>query len=101
MAARGGLTVTANNPAPADGASVLVRLQNDFEAQTKRIDLLYRVTGPLLDELEKRAASLEKQQREDKARTMECIRKVEDESLTGMGRMNPAAAEFGGFQDPR
>jgi len=73
----------------------LSQLQEQLDAQTKRIDRLYRALGPQLAELEERAAEFEKQQAEDKALALEPIRVLADESLRAIGCMNPVTAEFG------
>ena len=67
----------ADTPAP-DNSSALLRLQEQLDQQTKRIDRLYNALGPHLEEMEERAAEVEKQAREDKALAMERIREVED-----------------------
>jgi len=80
---------------PQDTSATPQRLQDQLDQQTKRIDRLYKAIGPQLAELEERAAAVEKQQQEDKAPALEPIREVADESLTSIGCVNPAAAEFG------
>ena len=69
-------------------------MQDLLDQQTKRVDRLYRAIGPHLEEMEERAAEVEKQQQEDKALALDRIREVKDESLTAIGCVNPAAAEF-------
>ena len=91
--------VGAGAPLPPDPSATLQRLQDQLDQQTKRVDRLYRALGPQLEGMEERAASLEKQQREDKELATELICKVEDESLTGIGCVNPAAAEFAVITD--
>lgn len=94
LAACVGFTVPGAEPPPQDATAVLQRLQDQLDQQTRRIDRLYNALGPHLAELEERAAEVEKQQREDKALALERIREVKDEDLTGIGCVNPAAAEF-------
>ena len=94
LAASTCFTVAAAEAPAQDNASTPQRLQDQLDQQTKRIDRLYRALGPHLEELEVRAAEVEKQQQEDKARAMERIREVKGESLTAIGCVNPAAAEF-------
>lgn len=74
--------------------SALLRLPDLLDQQTKRLDRLYRALGPHLEELEERAAEVEKQQQEDKAFAMERIADIEGPGLSPQGCMNPAAAEF-------
>src|ERR1051326_8128366 len=74
--------------------STRLQLQSQLDEQTKRIDRLYKAIGPHLAELEERAAALESQQQEDKALGLETISRVADESLSGIGANNSAAAEF-------
>jgi WD40 repeat protein len=94
LAACTGIAASAAEAPAPDSSSALLRLQEQLDQQTKRIDRLYQAIGPQLAELEERAAALEKQQREDKALALERIREVKDESLTAIGCVNPAAAEF-------
>jgi WD40 repeat protein len=84
----------AAEASPQEASSALLRLQDQLDQQTKRIDHLYKALGPHLAELEERAAEVEKQQQEDKALALERIREVKDESLTAIGCVNPAAVEF-------
>jgi WD40 repeat protein len=79
---------------PQEPSSALLRLQDQLDQQTKRIDRLCKAIGPHLAELEERAAEVEKQQQEDKALALEPIREVQAESLTAIACVNPAAAEF-------
>lgn len=90
-----GICCGAAETPPPDTATRIERLQAQLDEQTKRIDRLYQALGPHLAELEERAAEIEKQQAEDKALALERIREVEDESLSAVGCINPAAAEFG------
>lgn len=83
----------AEAPAP-DSSSALLRVQEQLDQQTKRIDRLYKALGSQLAELEERAAMIEKQQAEDKALALERVREVADESLSAIGCVNPTAAEF-------
>ena len=94
LAACPGFTLLATEAPLPDTASALLRLQQQLDQQTKRIDRLYRAMGPHLEEPEARAAEVEKQQQEDKALALEPIREVQAESLTAIGCVNPAAAEF-------
>ena len=94
-----GMAAAATNPPSQDTTAVLQRLQEQLEQQTKRIDRLYKAIGPHLAELEERAAEVEKQQQEDKALALETIREVKDESLTAIGCVNPAVAEFAVITD--
>lgn len=94
LAACTGFTIVAVESPPQDSSSALLRLQEQLDQQTKRIDRLYRAIGSHLEELEERAAEVEKQQQEDKALGLERICEVKDESLTAIGCVNPAAAEF-------
>lgn len=94
-----GVVVAATNPPPPELSTALQRLQQQLDEQTKRIDRLYKAIGPHLTELEERAAEVEKQQQEDKALALEPIREVADESLTGIGCVNPAAAQFAAITD--
>ncbi len=87
-------TVAAAETPPQEPSSALLRLQDLVDQQTKRIDRLYKALGPHLEEMEQRAAEVEKQQQEDKALALERIREVKDESLTAIGCVNPVAAEF-------
>ena len=89
-----GVAAAATNSPPQDDSAALVRLQEQLDAQAKRIDRLYRALGPHLEEMEERAAEVEKQLQEDKALALERIREVKDASLTAIGCVNPAAAEF-------
>jgi hypothetical protein len=89
----------AAETAPPDSSAALQKLQEQLDQQTKRIDRLYRAFGPQLEELEERAAELEKLREEDKALAMERICEVKDDSLAGIGSINPAAAEFGVLTD--
>jgi len=99
LAASISFAVAAGAPPSQETSATLQRLQEQLDQQTKRVDRLYRAIGPHLQELEERAASLEKQEREDKELATELICKVEDESLTGIGCVNPAAAEFAVLTD--
>jgi WD domain, G-beta repeat len=90
-----GTAAETTNPPPQDTSATLQRLQEQLDQQTKRIDRLYKAIGPHLAELEERAAAVEKQQQEDKALALEPILEVAHESLTSIGCVNPAAAEFG------
>lgn len=74
--------------------AALLRLQDQLDQQTRRIDRLYRALGPHLEEMETRAAEFEKQQQEDKALAMERIADLEAPDLSSQGCMNPAAPEF-------
>jgi WD40 repeat protein len=94
LAASTCFTVAAAEAPAQDNASTSQRLQDQLDQQTKRIDRLYRALGPHLEELEVRAAAVERQEQEDKALALERIREVKDESLTAIGCVNPAAAEF-------
>jgi WD40 repeat protein len=89
------MAAETTNPPPRDTSATLQRLQEQLDQQTKRLDRLYKAIGPQLAELEERAAAAEKQEQEDKALALEPIREVADESLTSIGCVNPAAAEFG------
>lgn len=94
LAASTCIAASAAEATPPDNSSALLRLQDLLDQQTKRIDRLYRALGPHLEEMEERAAEVEKQQQEDKALALERIREVKDASLTAIGCVNPAAAEF-------
>jgi WD40 repeat protein len=94
LAAATCFTLAAAEAPPQDTSAALLRLQDLLEQQTKRIDRLYRAMGPHLEELEARAAEVEKQQQEDKALALERVREVQDESLAAIGCVNPAAPEF-------
>ncbi|MGC8989630.1 MAG: hypothetical protein ACP5MD_05870, partial [Verrucomicrobiia bacterium] len=50
--------ITAAEAPPQDTSAALQRLQDQLDQQTKRIDRLYRVLGPHLEELEERAAEV-------------------------------------------
>jgi WD40 repeat protein len=89
-----GFIVAAAETPPPDTSASLLRLQEQLDQQTKRIDRLYNALGAHLEELEERAAEVEKQQQEDKALALERIREVRDEGLTAIGCVNPTAAEF-------
>ena len=94
LAACPGFTLLAAEPPPPDTASALLRLQQQLDQQTLRIDRLYRALGPNLEELEARAAVLKKQQEEDASLAMERIADVEAQDFSRQGCMNPAAAQF-------
>ena len=85
--------VVAEVPSPNLSATLL-RLQEQLDQQTRRLDRLYRALGPQLEELETQAAEHEKQQQEDKALAMERIADIEGADLTPQGCMSPATAEF-------
>ncbi len=51
----GVMALAAMNPPATDTAATLLRLHEDLDQQTQRIDRLYAALGPELDELEKRA----------------------------------------------
>ncbi len=89
-----GQAATTTNASAGDLPGVIQDLQEKLEAQTRRIDRLYRALGPHLEDLEESAAEVEKQQQEDRVLAMERIREVKDESLTAVGCVNPVAAEF-------
>ena len=86
--------VAAAESPPQETSVILLRLQDQLDQQTKRIDRLYRALGPQLEQMEESAAAFEKQRQEDKALALERIREVKDESLSAIGCVNPAAAEF-------
>jgi WD40 repeat protein len=82
------------NPPPENVPASIQRLQDQLEAQTKRLDRLYRLLGPSLEELEERAAASEKQQQEDKALTLGEVATVVDQDLSSLGCANPVVAGF-------
>ena len=90
----GSLSTAETNPPPVEVSAALTRMQDQINEQTRRIDRLFRMIGPEMEEMEKRADYYETQQREDKARAVEQICEVADEILTSLGCVNPAAAEF-------
>jgi WD40 repeat protein len=81
-------------PSPENLSAALRNVQETLEQQTKRIDRLYTLLGPHLEELEAQAQRLGTQQREDKALALDLIREVADVTLTSVGCVNPIAAEF-------
>ncbi len=77
-----------------DSSATLLRLQQQLDEQTKRLDRIYRALAPHLEELEAQAAARETQQREDKALAMERIADIEGDDLSPQGCMSPTAEEF-------
>jgi WD40 repeat protein len=94
LAASLGWAAPPTNPPPQDLSAAIQRLQEQLDVQTKRLDKLYRLMGPNLEEFEERAAALEKQQQEDKALALPELARVEDKDLSSLGCANPTAPEF-------
>ncbi|MBN2505246.1 MAG: hypothetical protein JXQ71_00990 [Verrucomicrobia bacterium] len=94
LAACAAFAAAAAEAPSRDIPAAVKRLQDQLDEQTRRIDRLYRALGPRLEEMEERAAYIQKQRQEDKALALEQIAEVQDESLTAVGCVNPAAAEF-------
>jgi len=84
----------SSNALPANIAGELRRFREEIEEQGQRLDRLYRILGPHLQELEAEAARRKQQQEEDARLLMERTADVSDLGLRGQGCANPAAAEF-------
>ena len=89
-----GFTVAAAEAPAQDNASTPQRLQDQLDQQTKRIDRLYRALGPHLEELEVRAAEVEKLQQEDKALAMERVWESGGEEFTDRAECSPTDQSF-------
>ena len=89
-----GSTAHGADASPRDVDSSLHQLQDRLDEQTRRVDRLYRLLGPHLEEMEQEAARVEKRQREDERLALQSVRQVTDDTLTGIGCMNPVQAEF-------
>ena len=94
LAACPGCTLLAAEAPLPDTASALLRLQQQLDHQTKRIDRLYRALGPQLEEMEQQAAEFEKQQREDKALVMERVWESGGEEFTDRAECSPTDQSF-------
>jgi len=86
--------VAAADASPQEPSSALLRLQDQLDQQSKRIDRLYRALGPQLEEMEQQAAAFEKQQREDKALVMERVWESGGEEFTDRAECSPADQSF-------
>jgi hypothetical protein len=84
----------ATHDSPQEPPSALLRLQEQLDQQTKRIDRLYRALGPQLEEMEQQAAEFEKQQREDKALVMERVWESGGEEFTDRAECSPTDQSF-------
>jgi WD40 repeat protein len=81
LSAGTGFTIVAAEAPPKDSSAALLRLQDQLDRQTKRIDRLYNAIGPQLAELEERAAAMKKQQEEDAALAMKPVFRAEDQNF--------------------
>ena len=84
----------AAEASPQEPSSALLRLQNQLDQQSKRIDRLYRALGPQLEEMEQQAAEFEKQQREEKALMMERVWESGGEEFTDRAECSPTDQSF-------
>lgn len=89
-----GCGIADTNPPPQEVSKTLRRLHEQLDEQTRRLDRLYRLFGPHLDELEKAAAESERRQQEDQSLALDRIREVADDTLTSVGCVNPTTPEF-------
>lgn len=85
---------TANTTNDTNVVVEIHQLREQLDLQTRRIDRLYRALGPHMEELEAEAAELEKQQQGDKSLSLEPVCEIKDESLSGIGCINPVKAEY-------
>ena len=90
----GVLALAATNPPTTDTAATLLRLQEQLDQQTQRLDRLYAALGPELDELEKRAAAIRKLAEEDSALKLETVCVLKDQDFTTRAQFSPVDNTF-------
>ena len=94
LAACTGFSLLAAEATPQDNSGALLQLQDQLDQQTKRLDRLYKAIGPHLAELEERAATVEKQEQEDKALVMERVWESGGEEFTDRAECSPTDLSF-------
>lgn len=90
----GAMAFAATNPPITDTAATVLRLQEQLDQQTKRIDRLYEALGPQLADLEERATELKKQTAEDAALKLDTVCKLVELGLTTQARFSPSENVF-------